>query len=121
MSNPSGKCCHGGVDLNALSKTCDGKHLHADPETRDEHGGDVRRTSKVARKLLRSLTGGGTEEKALVTNCPSKGETVDRVLIEFCCGQDSNLGKPSKASQGCKVIRVHERIDANSKSCGVVR
>ena len=106
-----------GVDLNALSKTCDGKHLHADPGTHDEHGGDVRRTSEVARKILRSLAGGGAKEEALVTTCPSKGETVDRVMIEFCCGQDSNLGKPTKASQGCKVIRAHERVDANSKSC----
>ena len=115
--NSKWKILSWGVDPSALSKTCDGKHLHADPGMHDEHGGDVRRTSKVARKLLRSLAGDGAKEEALVTTCPSKGETVDRVMIEFCCGQDSNLGKPSKASQGCKVIRVHERIDANSKSC----
>ena len=105
-----------GVDLSALSKVCDGKHSHADIGAQEEHGGDARRTSKVARKLLRSLASDGTKE-AMVTACLSKGETVDRVMIEFCCGQDSNLGKPSRASQGCKVIRVHERIDANSKAC----
>ena len=106
-----------GVDTSMLSKTCDGNHVHVDPGTHDEDGRDVRRTSKVARKLLRSLTDHGTREEEMVTTCPSKDENVDRVMIEFCCGQDSNLGKPSKASRGCKVIRVHERIDASSRSC----
>jgi hypothetical protein len=30
----------------------------------------------------------------------------DRVIIEWCCGRDSMLGKPSTQSGGCKVVRL---------------
>ena len=80
-----------GVDLSMLSKTCDGKHTHAKDGMHGEDGGDMKRTSKVARKLLRSLVGDMVEE-AIVTTCPLQGGSIDRVMIEFCCGQDSNLG-----------------------------
>jgi hypothetical protein len=30
----------------------------------------------------------------------------DRVIIEWCCGRDSMLGKTSKRSGGCKVVRL---------------
>jgi hypothetical protein len=30
----------------------------------------------------------------------------DRVIIEWCCGRDSMLGKSSKRSGGCKVVRL---------------
>jgi hypothetical protein len=30
----------------------------------------------------------------------------DRVIIEWCCGHDSMLGRPSTYSDGCKVIRL---------------
>ena len=75
-----------GVDTSMLSKTCDGNHVHVHPGTHDEDGRDVRRTSKVARKLLRSLTDHGAKGEEMVTTCPSKDENVDRVMIEFCCG-----------------------------------
>jgi hypothetical protein len=35
----------------------------------------------------------------------SKVLHYDRVIIEWCCGHDSMLGRPSARSDGCKVIR----------------
>jgi hypothetical protein len=30
----------------------------------------------------------------------------DRVLVEFCCNHDSVLGRATKASKGCVVVRL---------------
>jgi hypothetical protein len=30
----------------------------------------------------------------------------DQVIIEWCCGHDSRLGRPSRYSQGCRVARL---------------
>jgi len=58
----------------------------------------VKATGKVdLRSLSRSLT-----------DCDK------RTLIEFCCGPDSVLGKPSSAAQGCEVIRLTEKEDVTT-------
>ena len=31
---------------------------------------------------------------------------IDRVIIEWCCGNNSRLGRPSRYSQGCRVVRL---------------
>ena len=40
----------------------------------------------------------------------------DRVLIEFCCGPESELGKHTKVSKGCDVIRLTEENDVTTPS-----
>ena len=37
-------------------------------------------------------------------------------MIEFCCGEDSLLGQTEKfrSANGCKVVRVTEKLDARS-------
>ena len=40
----------------------------------------------------------------------------NRTLVEFCCGPNSVLGTPSKASTGCSVIRLTEDDDVTTKS-----
>ena len=46
------------------------------------------------------------------------GETnkYNRIMIEFCCSPDSKLGQHSAYSNGCKVIRVTEAMDATKQS-----
>ena len=39
---------------------------------------------------------------------------VDRQIVEFCCGNNSILGTPSKQSRGCGSIRITQQIDARS-------
>ncbi len=36
---------------------------------------------------------------------------ANRTRIEFCCGQNSKLGQPRIASEGCDVIRITEDFD----------
>ena len=43
----------------------------------------------------------------------SHGPT-DRTITEFCCGPNSRLGRRYKCSEGCRVIRITEGLDANS-------
>jgi hypothetical protein len=38
----------------------------------------------------------------------------DRTLIEFCCGDDSLLGRRRPWSYGCRIVRVTEELDARS-------
>ena len=35
----------------------------------------------------------------------------DRLLVEYCCSPDSELGKPTRASRGCSVLRLTEKED----------
>ena len=44
------------------------------------------------------------------------GKKYDRLMLEWCCGEDSLFGMPSKASEGCNVIRLTKREDMTSKS-----
>ena len=37
-----------------------------------------------------------------------------RTLIEFCCGPESLLGKVTKQSKGCNVVRLTQEIDVTS-------
>ena len=70
----------------------------------------MKRTSKVARKLLQSIVDAESPAKAVVTLGNTGAGPFDRVTIEFCCAHDSALGK----STG---VRVREHINANSKAC----
>ena len=40
--------------------------------------------------------------------------TPDRVIVEFCCGSNSRIGHRTRHSEGCRVIRVTEELDATS-------
>ena len=40
----------------------------------------------------------------------------NRVIVEFCCAEDSKLGEKRNASKGCHVIRVTEKDDATKQS-----
>ena len=43
------------------------------------------------------------------------GETnPDRVIVEFCCGEESRLGDLTRYSKGCRIIRITEELDATS-------
>ena len=41
---------------------------------------------------------------------------IDRVIIEYCCYQDSLMGRSIPQSEGCKVIRVTQEHDMTTKS-----
>ena len=40
----------------------------------------------------------------------------NRILVEFCCDEDSKLGQARHASRGCHVLRVTEQHDATNMS-----
>jgi hypothetical protein len=40
------------------------------------------------------------------TDMEAETDEFDRVIIEWCCGNNSLLGQPSKYSPGCKVVRL---------------
>ena len=40
----------------------------------------------------------------------------NRILVEFCCDEDSKLGQVRHASRGCHVLRVTEQHDATKMS-----
>ena len=39
---------------------------------------------------------------------------TDRTITEFCCGTNSRLGRRYRCSEGCRVIRITQGLDANS-------
>ena len=41
-------------------------------------------------------------------------EKYDRRLVELFCSENSALGRRTKESFGCDVVRVHERMDMNN-------
>ena len=43
--------------------------------------------------------------------------SVQRLLIEFCCSSDSKLCTPRQASKGCRLIRVTEHEDGTTQGC----
>jgi hypothetical protein len=45
--------------------------------------------------------------------CDASGHH-NRLMIEYCCGEQSKIGQPSDANVGCKVIRITESVDARS-------
>ena len=47
----------------------------------------------------------------------SRGDgDYDRMLVEFCCSDDSKLGQKRKASTGCKMRRITIKDDATKES-----
>ena len=107
-----------GVDLSAISKSCSEKHVHAGTNVVKNGNNQAKRTSKVARKLLKVLGDKNSNNvDAMVTTNAKTCGPIDRVMVEFCCSRNSTLGKPTAASKGCKIIRVHEDLDANSRAC----
>ena len=104
-----------GVNLNTMGKLCHDKHQHADQDEPGDQGFAVKRTSKVAQKLLKAVSNNGNNEGYVMASPDTA--TYDRVMIEYCCSKDSSLGRPNTFSKGCKIVRVHEDLNANSKSC----
>jgi hypothetical protein len=54
------------------------------------------------------------------TAAPAARKENDRLLVELCCNPDSRLGCPSKASEGCEVVRVtieHDITTAAGLAC----
>ena len=43
--------------------------------------------------------------------------SFQRMLIEFCCSNDSKLCAPREASKGCRIIRVTEKDDGTTQGC----
>ena len=41
----------------------------------------------------------------------SSKDNVPRMLIEFCCSEDSKLSTPRKSNEGCHCVRVTEKED----------
>jgi len=38
-----------------------------------------------------------------------------RRIVEFCCGDDSLIGRPNPSSKGCEVVRLTERDDVTTE------
>ena len=57
---------------------------------------------------------GGAVSKLLTNNhslssngsASRRGKKYDRLMLEWCCGEDSLFGMPSKASEGCNAVRL---------------
>ena len=52
-----------------------------------------------------------------VPNVPQDHRYPARMLIEFCCSKNSAMGNNNRESQGCRVVRVHEQLDARTDKC----
>ena len=50
------------------------------------------------------------------TAAAATSEKYDRVIVEFCCGENSRIGQTTKYSKGCKVIRITKEHDLTTKS-----
>ena len=46
-----------------------------------------------------------------------ENDHVPRILIEFCCSEDSKLSTQRKSSPNCHCIRVTEKDDGTTDSC----
>ena len=63
--------------------------------------------------------------KKPTVSAPSRGgdtlhtnfEDYDRMLVEYCCSEDSKLGQLRRSSKGCYVLRVTEADDARTEEC----
>jgi hypothetical protein len=56
----------------------------------------------------------------------AESHDFDRVIVEWCCGHDSLLGRTSQYSQGCKVIRLTldddlRTLDGLHKALGIAK
>ena len=43
-------------------------------------------------------------------------EKIDRMLLEWCCGEDLLLGMPSVYADGCNVVRLTQREGMTTRS-----
>jgi hypothetical protein len=43
-------------------------------------------------------------------------DTINRAIIEFCCGEDSKMGQMTRHSKGCEVVRLTKRHDLTTES-----
>ena len=103
------------------------------------------RSSKVSRRIIKAVHSqtcevrGGQDERKVkptnekqeykencikrehaetaVPNVPLDHRYPARMLIEFCCSQNSAMGNNNKESRGCRVVRVHEQLDAKTAEC----
>ena len=74
-------------------------------------------TSKEHQALLTlSFRTDGTHFAAPARTRPRPLDACNRVIVEFCCGEDSKLGEKRNASTGCYTIRVTEKNDATKQS-----
>ena len=59
---------------------------------------------------------GFTEFTVLEDSAPATQWTGERLLIEYCCGEQSRLGNPRNfVDNACKVIRLTEKDDMRTK------
>ena len=74
-------------------------------------------TSKEHQALLPlSFRTDDTHFAAPARTRPRPLDACNRVIVEFCCAEDSKLGEKRNASKGCYVIRVTEKDDATKQS-----
>ena len=74
-------------------------------------------TSKEHQALLPlSFRTDDTHFAAPARTRPRPLDACNRVIVEFCCAEDSKLGEKRNASKGCDVIRVTETDDATKQS-----
>ena len=74
-------------------------------------------TSKEHQALLPlSFRTDDTHFAAPARTRPRPLDACNRVIVEFCCAEDSKLGEKRNASKGCYTIRVTEKDDATKQS-----
>ena len=76
----------------------------------------------IGQKLADSPAQAGAPNKTVVSKVLQQGgvahaHTFDRLLVEFCCSDNSKLGQHRNDSKGCKVIRVTIKEDATTNKC----
>ena len=66
----------------------------------------------------------GFMKRLRATNIPARllchvscdeGGVYNRTIIEYCTSEESRIGRRTKWSQGCRVIRITESLNANSE------
>ena len=74
-------------------------------------------TSKEHQALLPlSFRTDDTHFAAPARTRPRPLDACNRVIVEFCCGEDSKLGEKRNASKGCYIIRMTAKDDATKQS-----
>ena len=76
----------------------------------------------IGQKLADSPAQAGAPNKTVVSKVfhqrgVAHAHAFDRLLIEFCCSDNSKLGHRRNDSKGCKVIRVTIKEDATTNKC----
>ena len=90
--------------------------LSPSPETTiSDPGSDKCAPDTIAACPSRGMTQSGCDPFAPVCE-PHPYGPADLVLLEFCCGTSSLLGRPSAHSKGCHVVRLTAEHDMTSPS-----